>query len=217
MIGKKINRWTIKEFRGTNKHRQKQYLCECECGTERLIPKTILNRIPSNSCGCTMGIHKQHGTKTYHSWQSMIRRCVDPKHKGYKNYGGRGITVCDRWRNSFKYFLEDVGKRPDGHTLDRIDVDGDYEPSNCRWADGTTQALNKRVRISGSGEKNITMRKFKNKTVYKATLKRNYIERCSLCYEDISIAKKIRDEWLEEYNMDRDKWITNTKNKKYRK
>lgn len=80
---------------------------------------------------------------TYISWSSMIQRTTNPRNPAWPDYGGRGITVCDRWR-SFEAFLEDMGERPAGLTLDRIDVNGDYEPGNCRWATWTEQRLNQR-------------------------------------------------------------------------
>ena len=79
---------------------------------------------------------------TYNTWAMMKQRCYNPKHKSYKNYAGRGIKVCDRWKNSFKAFLEDMGLRPKETTLNRINNDGDYEPSNCQWADNLTQNRN---------------------------------------------------------------------------
>jgi hypothetical protein len=83
-------------------------------------------------------------TPTYNSWRAMVERCTYPPHPFYADYGGRGIAVCDRWRHSFAVFLADMGARPVGHTLDRLDVDGDYEPGNCRWSTVKQQRWNRR-------------------------------------------------------------------------
>lgn len=80
----------------------------------------------------------------YYVWASMKDRCYNPKSASFSNYGGRGITVCDRWKSSYKDFYSDMGPRPDGYSIDRIDVDGNYEPGNCRWADQKTQQRNQR-------------------------------------------------------------------------
>jgi hypothetical protein len=87
-------------------------------------------------------------TPTYRSWGNMIKRCEQPKATGYKYWGGRGIKVCERWRNSFQNFLDDMGERPEGLSLDRIDSNGNYEPGNCRWATISQQNSNKRHRIT---------------------------------------------------------------------
>ena len=99
-----------------------------------------------------MPAHKKHGhagnrwTKEYAAWASMKARCHNPRSQGYARYGGRGITVCDRWRESFEAFLSDVGLAPSSkHSIDRIDNDGNYEPGNVRWATGTVQQFNKRT------------------------------------------------------------------------
>lgn len=84
------------------------------------------------------------GTPTYRSWAGMIQRCTNPKSAKYKDYGGRGIIVCPEWRTSFSAFLADMGIKPDDKTLDREDVNGNYEPGNCRWATASEQQTNKR-------------------------------------------------------------------------
>lgn len=113
--------------------------------------------------------------KLYQTWQAMKTRCSNPTAINYRYYGGRGITVCDRWLASFENFVEDMGERPEGHTLDRIDNDGDYTPDNCRWADKKTQMHNRRVPKSDNPAVNIYLQSNKYKVVISTNGKRKHV------------------------------------------
>jgi hypothetical protein len=131
---------------------ERYWLCICKCGTQKTARQTDLKSGGTSSCGCfrkevsrkKLFVHGLKDTKEYTSYRGMLNRCYQESHIGYKNYGGRGITVCARWRHDFLAFLNDMGFRPEGCSLDRIDVDGNYEPSNCRWASRQQQAENQR-------------------------------------------------------------------------
>jgi hypothetical protein len=156
LTGTTFNRWTVVSRAANTAAGQAQWRCRCDCGTERELKSIVIRRGISQSCGClkieriiertTTHGHAANGmTPTYHSWASMIARCTNPNKKEFPEYGGRGITVCERWRWSFQNFLDDMGEKPPGRfSLDRIDNSGGYEPGNCRWATDVQQANNKR-------------------------------------------------------------------------
>lgn len=115
--------------------------CRCDCGRETTVPTGKLSSGTTASCGCR-GQHGMTGTPTWNSWAAMWERCTRAAHPAFPRYGGRGIAVCQQWKD-FRNFLADMGERPDGKTLDRFpNKDGNYEPGNCRWATPREQSLN---------------------------------------------------------------------------
>jgi hypothetical protein len=132
LTGKQFNKWTVLLLSGI-KSKNAYYLCRCECGREKEVSGWSLNRGRSGACpNCRIKDHGMSKTSTFRIWSGILRRCTNENFKSYKYYGGRGITVCDRWL-LFENFLEDMGIRPEGLQIDRINNDGNYEPGNCRW------------------------------------------------------------------------------------
>lgn len=152
-VGAKLGRLEVIEL--PPKHNGvRMAICKCECGTTRPLRFSSLEN-GGKSCGCqTIEILKSRGTHflsknlTFKVWKDMRYRCTDPNHHAYKDYGGRGITVCDRWMESFQYFLADMGWKPDGLQIDRENNDLGYSPENCGWATRKTQMQNRRICVN---------------------------------------------------------------------
>jgi hypothetical protein len=145
--GQRIGRWTLIQLGKTDAGR-KMWLCSCLCGAIRVVQATHLARGASNSCGCgaVKHGHSRTGkrTLTLNSWRNMKSRCLNPNSTQWKYYGAKGVGICQRWLK-FENFLADMGIRPSRlHTLDRKDPDGNYTPSNTRWALPKVQQNNKR-------------------------------------------------------------------------
>ena len=153
LTGRRFGRWTVIEPSEKRGH-HRIWKCQCDCGTVKDVYETNLKCGKTLSCGCLVkevnSTHGDYDSRLYGIWASMLDRCK-PNHHGSKNHGDRGITVCKEWKNSFEAFKEwaisngyDSNAERGQCTIDRIDNDGNYEPSNCRWVNNKTQCRNKR-------------------------------------------------------------------------
>lgn len=153
--GQRFGKLTAMEFVGLVKHKA-VWRCVCDCGNESSHTAIDMRSGNTTSCGCVKAVigktsNLKHGasadgktTKTYNIYRSMMQRCYDPRCKSYPDYGARGIKVCDRWREGYATFLADMGECPENYSIERIDVNGDYEPGNCKWIPLNEQAKNTR-------------------------------------------------------------------------
>ncbi len=152
LTGQNFGRWTVLSKTGCTKHNT-QWQVRCVCGTIKQVLSGNLKNGSSKSCGCLRreqkrkyGVEAFGDTPVYHAWHDMLRRCTNPKHKTWKDYGGRGIKVTRRWRK-FELFFQDMGHPPQGHVLDRKNNDGNYSRRNCRWVTWHESAKNRRTTV----------------------------------------------------------------------
>lgn len=182
MVGRKFGLLTVL---GRSERGGSYWDCLCSCGSLKQVRSDHLKGEKVHSCGCQKGAliskkRARHGhartdgqSPTYNSWIAMRNRCNNPNHQSFPFYGARGIRVCESWMTSFETFLSDMGVRPDGMTLDRIDNDGHYEPSNCRWSEQPEQMQNQRHRVyvEHNGEKLLLTEAAKRMGIQENTLR----------------------------------------------
>jgi hypothetical protein len=150
LAGRTFGSWSVVS-RGENNGTITRWVCRCDCGTESLVQAEHLRESNSTNCGCQRVGPIKHGAAVggsikfslaYRSWRAMRARILNPRDKAFPHYGGRGITICDRW-SDFANFLADMGERPSvRHSIDRRESNGNYEPGNCRWATQAEQVEN---------------------------------------------------------------------------
>jgi hypothetical protein len=154
-VGQRFGLLTVVSECGRSSDKHRKWLCACDCGGQKVWQSNLLKMSRFPSCGCyareasrvAARTHGGRNTREYSSWRAAIRRCEKPTAKEYPAYGGRGIKFCEEWRTSFEAFRDYMGPRPPNTTLERLDVNGNYEPGNCVWAAPLVQSRNKRASV----------------------------------------------------------------------
>ncbi|OQW38100.1 MAG: hypothetical protein A4E20_04820 [Nitrospira sp. SG-bin2] len=189
LAGQKFGRLTPIQRIGTDRFGSALWLCKCDCGADAAASSQNMRAGNTSSCGCYLNEkisalgrskrkHYAKGTPEYTCWKAIRYRCLNPSAKAYPRYGGRGIKVCERW-SDFKNFLADMGTHPgSGYSLDRINPDGDYEPSNCRWSNWKEQQNNRtNNRIITFNGRSMTVSQWSEELGFKAGTLLNRIQR----------------------------------------
>ena len=186
LTGQSFHYWTVVNREGSTPAKKATWNCVCKCGTERIVVGSDLKNGASKSCSChqkevvsAIQVHGMRATKTYSVWSAMKARCQNPAVNNCDNYGGRGISVCSEWQD-FVNFYDDMGECPEDYSIDRINNNGNYEASNCKWSSKKEQCNNKR---------NNRMLNFEGKT---QTLKQ-WSEESGIAYD--TLRKRINHGW----------------------
>ncbi len=205
MTKQKFGKLFVTGRAANGKRTQARWNCVCDCGGKVTVYGYSLRDGHTKSCGCLSKettierstTHGMCGTATYSTWNCMKTRCENPKTKNYKNYGGRGITVCGRW-DKFENFLEDMGEKPEGLSIERVDNNKGYFKENCKWATCTEQSRNRRTRSeSKTGIKGVSWDKASGKYVVRISTahKRFYLG----VFSDLEKAKQVRTAGEQKY------------------